>query len=402
MIDLDRMLAGELRAFTRLRHDLHAHPQLGYEEEYASAFIQEHLQEWGIPFRAGLAKTGVAAWIDPPGVSTHEPALGLRADIDALPILEETGLSYASQNPGLMHACGHDGHTAILLGTARILWQARNRLPHPVKLIFQPAEENGAGAQRMTEAGVLSDKVGSRRVRAMFGLHGSPLIPVGVCATKAGSLLAGCCDFEIAIHGTGGHAALPHLATDPVVAAAQFITAAQTLVSRNCDPTHTGVVSVCSIHGGDATNVIPETVRLIGTIRALEDEVFDLLRRRLTEVLDGVASSFGCRAEVKFMPSYPSVQNDTRATEFALSVADEVCGPERVMRLDRAFLASEDFAYYSRVVPSCFSFIGLIPPGRDTYPMLHTPQFDFTDAALETGIRLMCGYALRQDSIGLN
>src|SRR5262249_29830007 len=164
---------------------------------------------WGIPFESGIAETGVVAWIDPPQAGERQPALGLRADFDALPIQEDTGLPYTSRNPGVMHACGHDGHTSILLGAARILWRLRNQLPQPVKLLFQPAEENGAGAQRMTEAGALSNRIGGRRVRAMFGLHGSPLMPVGCFATKAGALLAGCSDFEIIVHGRGGHAALP-------------------------------------------------------------------------------------------------------------------------------------------------------------------------------------------------
>ena len=246
----------------------------------------------------------------------------------------------------------------------------------------------------MVEAGALSERIGGRRVAAMLGLHGSPLLPLGVVASKPGALLAGCCDFDIVLHGSGGHAAMPQLAADPVVAAAALITALQTLVSRNTDPTEPAVVSVCGIHGGEANNVIPDTVKMFGTIRSHYDAVFEKTQHRMMELVEATARGFGCHGEVAFTPSYPPVHNDPAATAFADTVALKAFGPEALHRLDRAYMASEDFAFYGRVVPSCFSFIGLIPPGRDSYPMLHTPQFDFTDAALATGIRLMCGYAL--------
>jgi hippurate hydrolase len=395
MTEFDIPSREELALLTRIRRDLHAHAQLRYEETYASRVVQDQLHEWGIPFTSGIAETGVVAWIDPPHAPSRHPAVGLRADLDALPIHEETGLPYASKNAGVMHACGHDGHTAVLLGAAHMLWDRREKLPQPIKLIFQPAEEDGAGAKRMTEAGVLSDKIGGRRVQAMFGLHCSPLIPVGTYATKIGPLLAGCCDFEVVIHGTGGHAALPHLATDPIVGAAQVINAAQTLVSRNCDPMHAAVVSICTVHGGDAANVIPDSVKLTGTIRSHEDGVFEMIRSRFESLCQQVVRGLGCRAEVVFTPVCPSVMNDKRVVQLALSVADRLCGPEQVVRMDGAVMGSEDFAYYSRVVPSCFGFIGVANSAQDSYPMLHTPQFDFNDAALKTGIQLMCGFAFQ-------
>ncbi|MFL5340923.1 MAG: M20 family metallopeptidase [Gemmataceae bacterium] len=394
MSRLDRLLSECLPDITAIRHDLHAHPQLGYQESYASELVQTKLREWGIPFTAGLAQTGVVGWLEPSEAAADMPAVGLRADLDALPIEEATALPYASTTPGVMHACGHDGHTSLLLGAAYILSKLRRKLPRPVKLVFQPAEENGAGAQRMVEAGALAERVGGRRVAAMFGLHGSPLIPVGVVASKPGPLLAGCCDFDIVVHGSGGHAALPHLAADPVVAASAMVTALQTVVSRNTDPIEPAVVSVCGIHGGEANNVIPDTVKLFGTIRSHYDSVFEKTQLRMLDLVQATARGYGCRAEVAFTPSYPPVHNDPAATELADLVAVKTVGPEAFMRLDRAYMASEDFAFYGRVVPSCFSFIGLIPTGLDSHPMLHTPQFDFTDAALETGIRLMCGYAL--------
>jgi amidohydrolase len=395
MSDLDLLSPRELAHVTDVRHDLHAHPQLGYDVTYASRLVQDRLRDWGIPYEADIAETGVVAWIDPPRAPVDQPAIGLRADMDALPIREETGLAYSSTIPGVMHACGHDGHTSMLLGAARALWERRGDLPQPVKLIFQPAEEQGAGAMRMTDAGVLTPRIGGRNVNAMFGLHCSPLIPVGSFATKIGPLLAGCCDFEITVHGSGGHAALPHLATDPIVAAASMVTAMQTLVSRNCDPMHTAVVSICGIHGGEATNVIPDTVKLTGTIRTHEDAVFELIRSRLQTICKNVASGFGCRADFDFSSICPSVMNDKRAVDFAFSAAERVCGPSQVLRMETAVMGSEDFSFYSRVVPSCFGFIGVRPPEKDSYPMLHTPHFDFNDAALPFGIRLLCEYALR-------
>jgi hippurate hydrolase len=397
MNDLKSMVADALSDTIALRHDLHSHPQLGYEETYASAVIQEHLKESGIPFQAGLAKTGVVGWIVPDNSAPDATAVGLRADIDALPICERTGLPYASQNPGLMHACGHDGHTAILLATARILAKRRNLLQKPVKFVFQPAEECGigsAGAERMIADGALSETVGGHRVDSMFGLHGAPQIPVGYVATKSGPLLAGYADFEMVVTGVGGHAAMPHALTDPIVAAAAIVSSLQTIVARNLDPTQGAVVSICRIHGGEATNVIPDRVSLSGTIRAFLPEVFVLLTRRISEIAEFTAKSFGCTSEVTFTPTHPSVINDTNATAFALGIADSVAGAERVLRMDAPVLASEDFSFYGRIVPSCFSLIGVMPLGCDHYPGLHSAQFDFSDAALETGIRLMCGYAL--------
>ena len=394
MSHLDRLLAECLPEIICIRHDLHAHPQLGYEENYASELVQKKLRSWGIPFSANIAETGVVAWLEAPNSAPDQPAIGLRGEMDALPILEATGLPYSSTNSGIMHACGHDGHTSILLGAAYILAKLRKRLLRSVKLLFQPAEEAGAGAQRMVEAGALSERFGGRRVGAMFGMHGSPLLPVGMVASKPGPLLAGYCDFDIIMHGTGGHGAMPHMATDPIVASAALVSALQTVVSRNNDPTDPAVVSVCGIHGGEASNVIPDSVKMFGTIRSHYDSVFEKTQQRLADLADFTARGFGCRAEVAFSPSYPPVHNDPAATAFAAEVAEKTLSKAQVAQLDRAYMASEDFAFYGRVVPSCFSFVGLIATGHDSHPMLHTPQFDFTDAALEPGIRLMCGYAL--------
>jgi amidohydrolase len=396
---LNALIADALPEIVGIRHDLHAHPQLGYEETYASGVVQRQLKAWGIPYVAGVAETGVVAWIEPPHAEAGAAAIGLRADLDALPITEATGLPYASTVPGRMHACGHDGHTSILLAAAKVLLEMRNRLPQPVKLLFQPAEEIGAGAQKMIEHGALSDKVGGRKVTAMFGLHGTPHLPVGVVATKPGPLLAGCADFEIVVHGVGGHAAMPQFSTDPVVAASSLVLAIQTIVSRNIDPVIPAVVSVSSIHGGDAANVIPDVVTITGTIRAHDDAVFAQVRRRLSDLAERMAQGMGCRAEICFVPAYPPVINDASAAHFAMEVARQAVGEQRFLRLDTAYMPSEDFAFYGKAVPSCFSFIGVCPPDRESYPPLHSPQFDFTDAALGVGAQLMCEYALNANRL---
>jgi amidohydrolase len=400
MIDLDPLIAAELPDLIRLRHDLHAHPQLGYEETYASGRVREELTRSGVPFVAGLAGTGVVGWLEPPSAQPGEPAVGLRADMDALPIEEQTELPYASTHPGLMHACGHDGHTAILVGAARVLAKLRDRLPRPVKFVFQPAEEFGAGGQKLVELGVLKETVGGRPVERMFGLHGSPYLGVGQVATRPGPLMAACTDFEVRVVGQGGHAALPPFPADPVVAACALVGALQTVVSRSLPPGRPAVVSVGRIRGGQAGNVIPDHVELAGTVRTLHEEVFPLIAGRLRELSEHVARAHGCRAEVRIIPSYPATVNDRAAAAFALRVGCWAVGPAGVYEIPDPIMASEDFAYYGRQVPSCFSFIGVRPPGRADYPPLHSPLYDFTDDAIAVGVKLMCGFALTSPSDG--
>jgi amidohydrolase len=393
--DLDRLIAAELPDLVRLRHDLHAHPQLGYQETYASAAVQRELSRVGVPFTAGLAGTGVVGWLEPPGAVADSPAVGLRADMDALPITEQTGLPYSSQHPGVMHACGHDGHTAVLIGAARVLAKLKPKLPRPVKFVFQPAEEFGAGAERLVEAGVLAERVGGRRVASMFGLHGSPYLAVGQAATRPGPLMAACTDFDVRILGEGAHAALPPFRADPIVAAAAAVLAVQTVVSRHLPPGRPAVVSLGKIKGGEAYNVIPEVVELAGTIRTLHAEIVPDLVANLKRLCEQTALAHGCRAELRLTPAYPATVNDPAAAEFALGVARWALGADAVSVMAEPIMASEDFAYYGRQVPSCFSFIGVRPPDRADYPPLHSPYYDFTDAAIAVGVKLMCGYALR-------
>ena len=396
--ELNRLIRAELDSLREIRHDLHAHPQLAFEEEYASGVVQRELNAIGIPFEAGLAKTGVVGWITPPtdapSADDGADAIGLRADMDALPILEETGAPYASTYTGRMHACGHDGHTTILLGAARVLWRLRERLTQPVKLIFQPAEEVGGGAAKLIEAGALSAAVGGLRVGMMFGLHGWPALPLGTVVSRPGEMLASTDLFTITITGRGGHGAMPHTVIDPVVAAAQVIIALQTITSRNTSPTDPAVLSVCTVHGGEGRNVIPGSVELGGTVRALHDATADHVLRRMAEIAEQTAAALGCEAQVRIDRGYPVTRNDPDAMAYALDAARRAVGKQRVNIMERPEMIAEDFAYYGRETPSCFALLGVRPGGRDAYPSLHTPRYDFNDDAIEPGVRLMCEVAV--------
>lgn len=378
-----------------VRQELHAHPQLGYEETYASDLVQRELTRLGVPFKAGLAETGVVGWIVPgAGPAARRDAVALRADMDALPIHEQTELPYASRHSGKMHACGHDGHTTILLGAARALVKLRDRLPRPVKLLFQPAEEGGAGAARLVEAGALSEKIGGPRVGRVFGLHGWPELPLGTIATKPGPFFASNDLFRITVRGRGGHAAAPHLGADPVVAAANVITAIQSIVSRNVPPTSPAVITVATVRAGSAENVIPDEAHLAGTIRAMDEITRELLHRRLQETAAHTAAAMGCEVGVELETAYPVTRNDPEATEAALAAARQAVGEDHVQVFEQPVMAAEDFAFYGAEVPACFLLLGVRPPDRDDYPGLHTPTYDFNDQAVPLGVRLMCRLAM--------
>lgn len=381
---MDRLIGDLMPHLIDVRHDLHAHPQLGYEETYAAARVQRELRAAGIDFEAEIAETGIVGRLDVGKGS----AVGLRADMDALPITELGDLPYKSRYAGCMHACGHDGHTTMLIGAAHVLGQLRDDLPRPVRFVFQPAEEEGAGAARMIEAGAL-DGVGM-----MFGLHGVPLLPVGAFATCAGPMMAGTSNFHITVRGRGGHAAMPHVCADPIVAAAHIITALQTIVSRNTDPTDPVVVTVGSIHAGQTANVIPDFAELEGTFRTFNDSTDAAIARRLTQVAEQTAAAFGCAAEVRIDKGYPALHNDPAAVVIADRGARAALGDDAVFTLPSPVMAGEDFAYYARTVPACFGFIGVRPHDQRDYPGLHSPHYDFTDAALAVGVKLLCTWAL--------
>jgi len=389
-------IADDLDNLVALRRHLHAHPELSDREHNTARLIARELADLGLETRTGLAGgTGVIASI--PATRPDAPTVALRADIDALPIHEATGLPWASTLPGVMHACGHDGHTAILIGAARALANADER-PNNVLLIFQPAEEHGGGAERMCQQGVLggADAGGlGRPVDRIFGLHGWPLVELGRVATRPGPLLASTDDFDITIAGVGGHAAMPHLACDPIVAASAAVLNLQAIASRSVAPADAAVVTVGSFQAGTADNIIPASARLLGTVRALREDTRGLLERRLREVVASTAAAHGCRADVVFKPGYPVTANDPDLARHVLDVAGQTLGPDHAQLAPEASMGGEDFSYYGQHVPACFFLLGLMPHNADQagQPLLHQPTFDFNDDAIATGVAMMCALA---------
>ena len=394
--ELRRLIACELDSLRAVRRDLHAHPELGYQETRTSAVVCDELTRLGISFVSGLAGgTGVIASLPastPSDANGQRGAIGLRADMDALPIHEETGLAYASTKPGLMHACGHDGHTTILLGAARVL-SAVHR-PRPVTLVFQPAEEGGGGAERLCNEGALDGSVLGGPVEQMFGLHAWPDLELGTVSTRPGPLLASTDEIRIRIVGEQSHAAYPHYSRDPIVAAAQVVVALQTVVSRNTSPLDSCVVTIGTIKGGTANNIIPQHVSLSGTIRTLRPEMREHARRRVREIAEGVALGLGCRAEVELEAGYPVTYNDPALTERFFEVARRAIGAERVFLTPHPTMGGEDFSYYAQRVPGVFFCLGMKPADAARYPTLHQPDFDFNDDALGLGVEMMCRVAL--------
>jgi amidohydrolase len=396
MVTPDRLrslIKDALPGLIAFRHDLHAHPELAYKETRTAGRVAAELTRLGIAHKAGLAGgTGVVAHLPAtlPGGDAR-PAVALRADMDALPILEDTGVPYASTTPGVMHACGHDGHTAILLGAARVL--SRVDRPNPVTLLFQPAEEGGAGAEKLCHDGALDGLLGPRVGRA-FGLHGWPELPLGTVATRPGPLLASTDELRVRVRGVQSHAAQPHYAKDPIVAAAHTITALQTVVSRSTNPVESVVVTIGRIEGGTANNIIPESVLFIGTIRTLSQASREATKARVRAVCEHTARAFGCTAEVEIEEGYPVTVNDAATTEHFFAVAKETLGGDRVALVPEPTMGGEDFSFYGQRVPAVFFCLGLRRPGQDRFPRLHQPQFDFCDDAIGTGVELFCRLAL--------
>lgn len=396
---LRSLIQAELAALIEFRHELHRHPELSDQESWTSQRVQAELKALEIAFRAGFGRSGT-------GVVAHIPASGrdgagrtcvaLRADMDALPIEEQTGKAYTSQNPGVMHACGHDGHTTILLGAARTLLKMSR--PNPVTLVFQPAEEHGGGAGVMCEQGALKGDRGGgvgAQVGRIFGLHGWPQIELGTVATRPGPLLASTDEFDVRIVGRGGHAAYPHLCRDPIVAGAAAVTALQTLVSRSVAPYESAVCTVAQFNAGSASNIIPDSARLIGTVRTLTAEVRRTAKERFYSIVEAAAAAHGCGAEIQWHDGYPVTRNDDAETERFLAVARDALGPSRVRHVEHPTMGGEDFSYYGQHVPACFFFLGLKPPGAERYPALHQPDFDFNDDAIGLGVEMMCRVALQ-------
>jgi amidohydrolase len=370
---------GEIAA---IRRDIHAHPELRYEENRTAEIVAQNLERWGIPVVRGLGKTGVVGTITH---GTSQRSIGLRADMDALPMQEHNEFGHRSQHAGKMHACGHDGHTAMLLAAARHLSKHRN-FDGTVHLIFQPAEEGGAGAQAMIDDGLFT----RFPCEAVFGLHNWPGVPVGQFGLCSGPAMASSNEFEITITGRGGHAALPHLGVDTVIVATHLVQALQTIVSRNKKPIDTAVLSVTQIHAGEAYNVIPEVAVIRGTVRTFSVEVLDLIEKRMREMVEKMPAVFGATASMRFYRNYPPLINHPAETEFCRSVATDVVGAENAIDFEPT-MGSEDFAYMLLVKPGCYIMAG---NGEGTHReighglgpcQLHNPSYDFNDELIPVG-----------------
>jgi hippurate hydrolase len=375
-------ILADAATISTLRRDIHAHPELCFEEQRTSDLIAKALTDWGIPIQRGLGKTGVVGIVKN---GTSSRAVGLRADIDALPMTEANRFAHASTHPGKMHACGHDGHTAMLLAAAKHLAKHRH-FDGTVYLVFQPAEEGGGGAREMMKDG-LFDRF---PMEAIFGAHNWPGLAVGQFALRAGPVFASSNEFRITLRGKGAHGAMPHLGLDPVPAACQMVQAFQTIVSRNMRPIDTGVISVTMIHTGEATNVIPEMCVLEGTVRTFTTEVLDLIERRMKTVAEATCAAFECSCEFQFVRNYPPTINHAAETEFARRLLGDVVGPDNVHDFEPT-MGAEDFSYYLQAKPGCYFLIGNGDGahrhgGHGLGPcMLHNPSYDFNDDLIPLG-----------------
>ncbi|HEY5379610.1 MAG TPA: M20 aminoacylase family protein [Pseudolabrys sp.] len=365
-------LHGEITAW---RHDLHAHPELLYDVQRTAASVADKLKAFGcdevVP---GLGRTGVVGVIHGRKGKSGK-VIGLRADMDALPIEEETGLPYTSTVPGKMHACGHDGHTAMLLGAARYLTETRNFAGTAV-VIFQPAEEGGAGGKAMVDDGMM-ERFG---INEVYGMHNYPGMPLGSFGLRAGPLMAAADHFSIDIEGLGGHAARPNKAIDTVLVGAQIINNLQSIVSRNVDPLESAVISVCVFQAGTTDNVIPQTAKLRGTARSLVPYVQDLIEKRMHEVVEGTAKLLGAKAKLNYRRGYPVLKNHEAQTDFAASVASEVAGKDKVNTSLAPVMGAEDFSFMLNARPGAFIFVG-----NGDSAGLHHPAYNFNDEVIPLG-----------------
>jgi amidohydrolase len=384
-MNVQSIIEGHVPALVKLRHRLHQIPELNFEEFKTAGVIRDELNRLKVEHVDGVsgAETATIALIG----DQSKPCVALRADIDALPIEEATGLPYRSTHAGRMHACGHDGHTTTLLGVAAMLKAMEKQLPVCVKLIWQPAEEGGGGGNVLCRAGVLDGRVGPK-VSAIFGLHGWPGLKVGMVSTKPGPLLAATDTFAATMVGQSCHAAYPHLGRDPLVAACEAVVNLQQFVTRDLDPTEAAILTVGIINGGTATNIIPDRVTFEGTVRTLSPNARKLVRECFERRCRGVASAAGCTFDVIWTDGYPATINDPAMADYVAKTARQALGPDRFVPAARATMGGEDFAYYLEQVPGCFFLIGVQPRGRDEYPSLHNDHFDFTDDAISVGMRV--------------
>ncbi|MBM3558808.1 MAG: amidohydrolase [Alphaproteobacteria bacterium] len=358
-----------------LRHDIHAHPEIAFEEHRTAGVVADRLAAWGVEVHAGLAGTGVVGRLT---AGSGNRAIALRADMDALPMQEANSFAHASRNVNRMHACGHDGHTTMLLGAAQYLAATKN-FDGTVFFIFQPAEENEGGARVMIDEGLF------RRfpVEAVFGMHNWPGMPVGEFAVQAGPMMAAADRFRLTVQGRGAHGAMPHQGIDPIVVGAAIVSALQTIVARNVNPVDAAVVSVTQFHGGDAYNIIPDTVELRGTLRSFREDVRQQIARSVEAIAKGIAAAHGATAEFTFVPGYPPTVNHVEETELAARAAATVAGDGKVARKVAPSMGSEDFAFMLQQVPGSYIWVGNGPgEGGCT---LHNPHYDFNDEVIPVG-----------------
>ena len=363
------------------RRCLHQRPELGFQEHLTAQLVAQKLEEWGIEHQTGIAHTGIVATIegDRPG-----PVLAIRADMDALPIQEENEVSYRSQHEGIMHACGHDGHTAIALGTAYYLSSHRQDFRGTVKLIFQPAEEGPGGAKPMIEAGVLNNPA----VDAIVGLHLWNNLPLGTVGVRSGALMAAVECFRARIFGQGGHGAMPHQTVDSIVVSAQIVNALQTIVGRNVDPLDAAVVTVGELHAGTALNVIADTARMSGTVRYFNPSLEGYFGKRIEEIIAGVCQSHGAKYELDYWQLYPPTINDAQVAQLVRSVASEVVETPAGVVPECQTMGGEDMSFFLEKVPGCYFFVGSANAEKGLGYPHHHPRFDFDEAALGIGVEM--------------
>ncbi|MGH1342432.1 MAG: M20 metallopeptidase family protein [Nannocystales bacterium] len=387
---LDERLETLVPELTEARHDIHQHPELGFEETRTQAKVKAYLEALGYAPRVS-AETGLIADVRP---DLGAPRLALRADLDCLPMQEDTDLPYKSVHAGRAHKCGHDGHTAVLMGVAKMLSEVRDSLSANVRLLFQPAEEGvrGGGAKVMVAEGALEG------VQEVYALHNWPGYPHGQVRVRAGAMMAATAEFDITLTGVGGHGSQPQLCRDPIVAAAAMINALQTVVSRGISSDGGAVLSVCTLHSGTAHNVIPSEARLGGTVRTFSESVTETVFSRLEEVVRGTAAALGVEAELEVRRGYPVLVNDSGCAESVARVARTIVGPERVTDADLPMAGGEDFAYMAQAIPGAYFFLGT---GNEelTTPVCHHPDFDFDDAIIPLGLKMFMG--LIEDRLGL-
>lgn len=383
-VDLSRVRS-EIQALqsqmVEWRRRFHQRPELGFREQLTAEFIAQKLQEWGIDHQTAIAKTGIVATISS---SQPGPVLAIRADMDALPIQEENEVPYRSQHDGVMHACGHDGHTAIALGTAYYLAQHRDDFAGTVKIIFQPAEEGPGGAKPMIEAGVLKNP----DVDAIIGLHLWNNLPLGTVGVRSGALMAAVECFRCTILGKGGHGAMPHQTVDSVVVAAQVVNALQTIVARNVDPLHAAVVTVGELHAGTALNVIADTARLSGTVRYFNPTFEGYFGQRIEQIIAGICQSHGASYDLDYWQLYPPVINDAGIAELVRSQAEGVIETPVGIVPECQTMGGEDMSFFLQAVPGCYFFLGSANPAKNLAYPHHHPRFDFDETALGMGVEI--------------